>query len=834
MSQLGKSIEFDRNKNIFSYISNIAIERKKHIATSYNNIEETYEDLFTKVVNLAIKLTEKGLRKGDRVALYLDKSDNFVAVVLATLVLGVCYIPVDKSYPKKLSHHILKDSSPKLVITDCFLTGFNGTILSLSDLISKKSCDWYMYLKNKEQSVSGSDAAYIIYTSGSTGKPKGILVSHRSINNHMLWMRQQFSLKKEDAFLLRTPLTFDPSVWEMLLPFYIGSKLVISNTENLSDIEKIKTCIVKNKISVIQFTPVIFSMFLDFYDEIKMPSLRYFFVGGESLSYSIKKKYFDKQYTCKLINLYGPAEATIDTTYYEVINDPLLIKRDIIGRPISNVNIDVVDEFGNICGNEVIGEIVISGEGVSLGYLNNDEENENSFLNLKNSKYPPIYKTGDLARKIKNVGLEFIGRKDCQIKINGVRIELQGMKDFFLKKKGVKDCFFEKKSNKGSNSYSLICYILPENEMIISSSCLKKEMKRFFPEYILPDTIHIIKGVELTKNGKLNLVHPKSIPLIDRSTLTDIEKKLLAIWDMFLPFPTPSLSCDFFECGGTSITAYMVGNTISNELRTEFNFSDIVTINTIEKQYKYLKNIKIKKKYLNISSLNEDNKEKLFLIHPIGGTIFWYLKLAKYVSGSIQVYGISDPEIHLGGVDLDSIYDIAEYYSEIILSSQPSGPFKVGGASFGATIAVEVARILIKKGHKVEKVISLDGWGFYPNELKDENYFLRSMENQQKKWSDELNGNDFEHLFLIQKKRLKSLFKYKARPLKVPMILFKAHEIMPVFKSIDNDNNCWNELFSNLITVVVPGNHETMFEVPNVKYLSAEILKYNYLDVFTN
>jgi thioesterase domain-containing protein len=219
------------------------------------------------------------------------------------------------------------------------------------------------------------------------------------------------------------------------------------------------------------------------------------------------------------------------------------------------------------------------------------------------------------------------------------------------------------------------------------------------------------------------------------------------------------------------------------------------------------------------------------LIHPIGGTIFWYSTLAKLLKKIRPIYGIQDPSIELEKPIFESIEEMASFYLKHIKKIQPSGNYLIGGASFGTTVAIEIAHMLRKAGDKVTSIISLDGWGIYPSTLHDDTYFRNSMERQHQALRAEFNKQGLpqpEKLFDIQWQRLNLLWKYQIEEIVAPMALFKSKEILPIFKEVDAPMNHW-EKFSDPTKIscyLVPGNHETMFQKPHVETLAALMNKY--------
>jgi thioesterase domain-containing protein len=224
------------------------------------------------------------------------------------------------------------------------------------------------------------------------------------------------------------------------------------------------------------------------------------------------------------------------------------------------------------------------------------------------------------------------------------------------------------------------------------------------------------------------------------------------------------------------------------------------------------------------------DKTPLFLIHPIGGTVFWFSKLSRSLDGQRPVYGIQDPGIDLEKPVLNSIEEMASFYLKHIKEIQPSGPYLIGGASFGASVAAQIAYELKQNNEEVASIIVLDGWGVYPNTLLDDHYFKTSMARQHAELITDFKKYGLpapEILIDIQWFRLNLLWKFQLQLIGCPMALFKSKELLPAFAEIDAPLNHWEQFSNNQISrFIVPGNHETMFQEPHVFTLANDLNEY--------
>jgi len=828
---------YDSSRSIMSYISSSMSLHRKEKALLFRDAVLSHEEVFRKVFKAYHKLIEFGFNKGDVLAIYAEKSDSVVVVILACLMLGICYIPIDRSYPHERVNYILNDAKAKSVVSDIPVAASDFGQIELESLftdLGEVSIDALCW----SDRVRGDDPAYIIYTSGSTGGPKGVVISHSAVNNHMLWMKNEFLFDKSSVFCLRTPISFDPSVWEYLLPFYVGGSLVINDSCETADIKSLLAKIITYGVNVIQFTPIILNQVLSYGTKRCLSSLRFVFSGGETLSTDTKRLFFARTKGCRLINLYGPTEATIDSTFFEVENDESTIDLDIIGRPITNVTFYIADlsTTSRLANKGDPGELYLGGEGLSKGYLNRESESRNSFGANSLSLGRRMYATGDIVRQLDSGNLLYCGRRESLRKINGVRVSVDEIKRFILEKTNSEDCLLKISEDNRLKRRTLSCYIIYPNSPSGFVGELLKTLQSFFPDYMIPKYIRVFDKWVLGPNGKIDL-DATQLQLnreVELPILTITQKKLIEIWREFSTDAVIGLDDDISVMGIDSISMFLLVKNISETFKLPF-VSGLLSCKTIKEQADFIDNtITNKAPGRCIISLNREARKKIFLIHPIGGTLYWFTRLAKKLCGDIQVYGIFDPEVYSSDLSLDTIESMgAHYCNEIMKIDDSCLDYWIGGASFGSTVAIEVAKNIEKNGGVVKSILSLDGWAVYPESLRDKDYFRNLMARQQKEWllssrSIAVHNNSLHDLLPIQRKRLEMLFAYKMQKIPFRVDVFKAKELMPAFRAVEKSDNHWGEYGDNVMIHLVPGNHETMFSKINAIFLADGLRKLLY------
>jgi amino acid adenylation domain-containing protein len=832
----GREFTYKQNTSVNQFVEIYAKTTPDAVAVRFNNQFLSYIQLNRKVNQLANYLTKKGLSKGQKIAIHFMPSLEMIVSILAILKTGNCYIPLDMSYPTDRLNFMLSDCSVTYLLTQSELVeNFKNT--PINRIVFDKNTEEINVQENHFVSMNNpNDLVYIIYTSGSTGMPNGVKIHHGAINNHMLWMKDKFQFTSKDKILLKTPLSFDPSVWEIFLPFYVGCELVIAPFGANIDPNLLVTTLIQNKITTLQVVPSFLKELLKLEQFSSCHSLRHVFCGGESLP-TVTKKLFFKHLHCPLHNLYGPTEATIDITSYTVTNTKFDLETNIIGTPIYNTSLYVINTNNELANINEEGELYIASNSLSSGYHNRKQLTQERFIDnpFEPKKYSKMYKTGDVVRWLEHGNLEYLGRNNEQLKINGVRIEPSELISSILKQPSVSEAIIIKKTDTQGYDF-LVCYLVPTENTKLEFLQIKSALQAAFPHYMLPKSYIKIKKIPLTLNGKVDkaaLPEPNvniNFNVINIDTSTKEEKQLLILWQTILRTTLVNLEDNFFDMGGSSLLALKLLVRIKEQFGIELAIKDIFTHQSLKQQANLIQSLCKKNTKSRISSSplitlqSQGNQQPLFLIHPIGGTVFWYYSLAKLLKKNRPIHAIQDPSIELGKPIFESIEEIASFYLEQIKKIQPTGKYFIGGASFGTTIAVEIAYILHKSGEEVTAIINLDGWGVYPTTLNDTQYFKKSMGRQHAMLKTELKKQQLtqpEKLLNIQWQRLGLLWKYQVKRITCPMALFKSSEILPIFQEIDDPLNHWKNFSDNKISsYLVPGNHETMFQKPHVETLA--------------
>ena len=457
-----------------------------------------------KANQLAHWLRATGIGPGHIIALMVERSFAMMIGILGIIKAGAAYLPLSPDNPPARTDYMLKDAGVTVLLVHDKTAGrttFQGLIVNLDDP--------GIYCGPEENPVivnQARDLAYVIYTSGSTGKPKGVMIEHRSVVNRLHWMQHGYPIDGDDVILQKTPYYFDVSVWELFWWALQGARLCFLMPRGEGNPLAIVETIRKHRVTVLHFVPSMLNVFLGYLDGKDdrvlegLASVRRVFVSGEALAPSHVRQFnniLGKRIGARLTNLYGPTEATVDVSYYDCPphND---FEKVPIGRPIHNTRLYVIRDGRQVAVGEA-GELCIAGVGLARGYLNNQALTDEKFVDNPGNPGERIYRTGDFARWLPDGNIEYLGREDHQVKIRGLRIELGEIENTVRDCPGVTDCVCVARKY-SENVILIIAYLVCRSEVEIDG--LKQYLKKYLPDYSIPNHFEILDKMPLTPSGK--------------------------------------------------------------------------------------------------------------------------------------------------------------------------------------------------------------------------------------------------------------------------------------------------------------------------------------------
>ncbi|ROR25864.1 non-ribosomal peptide synthase protein (TIGR01720 family)/amino acid adenylation domain-containing protein [Mobilisporobacter senegalensis] len=575
--------DYPRDKTIVQLFEEQVARTPDNTAVVCGDEKLSYAELNARANKLALKLRrEYHIQPDDFVAIIAERSLEMVVGLYAILKSGAAYVPIDPFYPEERIKYILEDSQPKAV-----LIGHGEYDISPEKVVDLYSTrDYEEGAENPEHVNTPHDLIYLVYTSGTTGKPKGVMVEHQHIVNQQIWTQREYPLHEGESLLMKTTCVFDVFAWEVFWWMLEGGKLVILQQGEESQSDKIIKIIQDYKVNAIQFVPSMFNMFLEELDtsKEKINTLRYIINIGEKLNAESVRHYNQLrekgQVRAELLNLYGPAETTVNSSGYHCPTD-LNVDKILIGKPISNTQIYILSNE-KIAGIGVAGELCIAGESVSRGYLNREELTAQKFI-----KNPfgsgMMYKTGDLARWLPDGNIEYLGRIDDQVKIRGFRIEPGEIESTLLKLEGVSGAAVVVRQDKQGEKY-LCAYVVVRTEVEeLDEDKIKSQLRKKLPDYMVPLYIIPIDRIPLSHNGKLNkgaLPEPE-YKLKEYVAPANREEKLVVeAFEKILGITEISVNDSFFDLGGHSLKATLLCNELGKTIGIKLQLSEIFALAT--------------------------------------------------------------------------------------------------------------------------------------------------------------------------------------------------------------------------------------------------------------
>ncbi|NWC11126.1 non-ribosomal peptide synthetase [Pseudomonas agarici] len=525
------------------------------IALTFEDQSLTYEALNRQANRVAHQLIERGVRADDRVAICVERSLDMLIGLLGILKSGGAYVPLDPGYPLERLVHMLEDSAPVALLlhgpTRGLLRADAAICLDLADVRTQAQFPSH----DPALAQDWRTLAYVIYTSGSSGRPKGVMNEHRGVVNRLQWMQQALSLTAQDVILQKTPFSFDVSVWEFFWPLMVGAKLVIARPEGHGDAVYLAQLIARERISTVHFVPSMLQVFLESAQAAECHSLTRVVCSGEALALSLIRRFSTVLPDTGLHNLYGPTEAAVDVTAWACSAEDSV---SLIGRPIANTRIYILDTQGQPVPVGIAGELHIAGVQVARGYLNLPRLTAERFVDDRFSEAPGarMYKTGDLGRWLPNGAIEYLGRNDDQVKIRGFRIEPGEIETVLAQMPGLREVVVLARHDERSGQ-RLVAYYTGS---AVAPEALREHVGGRLAPYMVPAAFVHLDAWPLTPNGKLDrkalpAPHGAYARAIYQAPQGDVENALAGIWSRLLNVEPVSRHDNFFELGGHSLLA---------------------------------------------------------------------------------------------------------------------------------------------------------------------------------------------------------------------------------------------------------------------------------------
>lgn len=740
----GKTKALDTLPVIATQCAQSLARHASRIALKQASNSLSYAQLNQAANHLALALKTQGVTHNSRVAVCLSRSPELMIALLAIIKTGAAYVPVDSAYPQERIRYIVSDSAASVLISHTALRD------RLPDLA--RPCLWLDTLDVTSTVAdvlpavsSFDDLFYVIYTSGSTGQPKGASVTQRGVMNLLDWYIDEFDLQRVQKHLIISAFGFDltqKNLWSALLT---GGTLYFPHDDHYHPshlLEQIRS----EGIEIINCAPSALYGLVDACEGNfqALSSLRFVILGGEPIVLDRLRPWLsDAGCAAQIVNNYGPTECTDIAAFYRL--EDIQRQSVPIGRPNTNVKLHLVNENGQAVPPGILGELCISGAGVGAGYLNKPELNSRAFEPIDEKHAPDLatgaattqwYRSGDLMCLNREGELEFVGRKDFQVKLRGLRIELPEIEWALRALAGVEDCLVlvdrvlaEPSTNRAEQRERLIAYVIGPDSL--NEMAWARHLALSLPAYMIPSQVIVLSQWPLTPNGKIDrsaLPKPEevnSIPFV--APRNDIEAQLAQIWCEVLGLSKLSVLDNFFAVGGNSLLAVRIIARMEKHFGHDFALSMLFSAQSIAElaqrvnhqinPHSWTPLVEIKAAQC---SEGESAAPPLFFIHPVGGTVWCYQPLAEALhrlDSKRAIYGLQSSGLDAEQAILHNFETMAALYAEAIRAVQPQGPYFLLGQSMGGNIAWELAQQLQAQQQHVARVVLIDS--FVPQRIPD-------------------------------------------------------------------------------------------------------------------
>jgi enterobactin synthetase component F len=651
----------------------------------------TYAELHARAETLARRLAGRGAGPGEVVAVALDRGAELLVALLAVLRTGAAYLPLEPDAPADRSAFMRADAAPVCTVD---ASGVHGGLDRGP--------------RDPGAGPGPGDIAYVLYTSGSTGRPKGVAVGHRAIVNRLAWMQDAFAIGPGARVLLKTPLGFDVSVWELFWPLLTGAALVVAAPGAHRDPQALAQTITAHGVTVVHFVPSMLAAFVAEPAAAACTSLERVITSGEALGADLARRLFATLAGTELHNLYGPTEAAVDVTHWacDRAGEPTIP----IGRPVWNTDAYILDPALQPCPRGTVGELYLAGVQLADGYRGRPALTAERFV--ADPYGPPgsrMYRTGDLARRRPDGALEYCGRTDHQVKVRGVRIEPGEIEAALARHPAVAQTAVLAREDRPGD-VRLVAYVVLDPGAPADPAALRRHAAALLPDAMVPSAIVVLDALPVGPTGKLDrsgLPVPAAAAGGGRSPATPREQQLCELFAEALDLPRVAPDDGLFDLGGHSLLAARLAGRIRAALGVDLTIGSLFAAPTPAALAARLEAGGRGDAREPLLALRGGDPETpaLFCVHPAGGLGWCYAALAARLPAGRPVWALQ-----ADGTPDATMDELAARYVARVRAAQPAGPYHLLGWSVGGVIAHTMAVQLQAAGAVVETLALLDAY----------------------------------------------------------------------------------------------------------------------------
>jgi len=801
----------------------------------------TYAELESRANRIANRLITLGARPGGLVVLRLEKSTDLVAAMLATAKAGCGYVPVDTDWPEERFRFIVESTSAAAIVSSSerwsplfeeprvlLLDRDRALIAATPDSRPHVPCD-------------SASIAYVIFTSGSTGVPKGVVIDHRGAVNTISDCNYRYAVQASDRIFGISSCTFDLSVYDVFGPLSEGGAVVLCPGKDSRDPEAWRRLVHEHGVTIWNSVPQIVEMLVEAAQSRPqlVASLRLVMMSGDWIPVGLPDRIRAVAPTAEIWSLGGATEASIWSIARPIHRVDPAWPSIPYGRPMANQSFYVLDEDLRPCPTLVPGDLYIGGLGLAKGYWADPAKTAEAFIihpvwNIR------LYRTGDRGRFLASGEIEFLGRRDLQVKIGGFRIELGEIEQALASHPSVRDGVAAKRES-AKGAAVLVAYVVPKKDYPFDSEALREHLGARLPSYMVPPLIVTLDALPLSANGKVDrkmLPAPVAAPDGAFPHWTADEERMAALWEEVLGVKPDSPNRSFFECGGTSLLSFRLIELIRQRtgrlIGAERLFETRPTVSSLAREL-------ATEPSAQMAMPKKARGHPRWLVQVSSGAkppfffIGQYLDLGRFLSADQPFYGVLlGFEVRIELAD-KNFAEIAAAVLGEIRRVQPRGPYYLGGYCFGAVLAFEIALQLREQGEQIAYFSMFEAAA--PLSLgSTRRPRLEKLRYRMLRLCKTISTNPFK----IARKSLERVLDdmrltflglsgdrpfsdFKPRPFDGPVDLFLCRD-SPYRLVPERDTRLgWAQWCTALNVEEVPGNHITMLREPLVRALAPTV-----------
>ncbi|WP_234308050.1 non-ribosomal peptide synthetase [Streptomyces sp. NBRC 110035] len=854
------------------------------VAVSCGARSWTYAQLDAAANRIAHGLIGAGVRTGSTIGIAMDRSPETLATVLGVGKAGATCVPLDVSYPRARLAVMTAQADPLWIVTNethALLFDDSSRLLYVDGLLEAEP-DPGGAAELPE--ITGETVAYLLFTSGSSGEPKGVELPHRVLANYMRWQVPSASGAAGGKTLQFAPLSFDVAFQEIYSTLCGGGTLQLLAEDERRDMPALLRLLDREEVERV-FMPYVALQQLAETSQalgIRPRALRVIISSGEQLRITDEIRQFcAARPDTVLENQYGPTETHL-LTHHTMTGDPALFP-DLppVGVPVDGIELHLLDGLMRPAPAGAKGEIYVGGVCLAHGYRNRPDLTEQRFVPHPSGETGArLYRTGDLARVMPDGNLAWLGRADSQVKVRGFRVELAEVELAIAKlaeeqpASGIREAAVVSRRREGGDAF-LAAFLVGDPEAVDLDE-VRSRLRAVLPDYMMPSHLEWLASLPLTPSGKrddaLLRRMPLSAPPSDATEPADEhEKALVGILAELLELPAVGVRDNFFDIGGTSLTAMRLVMTIEKRYGVSVPLSAFVAAPTVAGLAQRLRGSDAAARFDPVVPIRtEGDKPPLILVHPLGGHVLCYVRLARHLPQDQPVYALQAWGTVPGTEPLSSIPEMAAGYLEAVRRACPEGPYVIGGWSFGGFIAFEMARqlrrsdpgalhgtvlidpIAVKQGERPNIADhSLLEWFFWellwmerggtapvvslPDGLEEAAKFDFIVGHAMRAGVLPAGSSrtTVRRLFQMFKAHWRAILTYQPEPGDEDVVLLRATSELPEIlqpmhgaaQSLHADpTNGWGDLITGRLQVVdVPGDHLVLLEEPHVNVVAEKV-----------